>query len=88
MEAVMGSLVNSIKNLFSSAQVNAGWELQSLKREGKNTRGLPAPEPERSILLLPSLFLPRFFIGFIFLFQAFRVNRGSRRRFSQRYPTS
>jgi len=41
----MDSLVNSIKNLFSSARVDDGCELQDLKCESKNTKELPALQP-------------------------------------------
>lgn len=40
----MNSLVNNIKNFFSSAPINDSCELQDLKRQKSNTKGLNASE--------------------------------------------
>jgi hypothetical protein len=44
-----------------------------------------ASEPERSILLLPSLSLPRFLTGLLFRFQAFCMDRVPERRFPRSF---
>ena len=41
----MNSLVNSIKNFFSSAPGNDSCELQDIKNQGKHPKGLNAPQP-------------------------------------------
>jgi hypothetical protein len=80
----MNSLVNNIKNFFSSAPANDGCELQSLKRQEKNTKGLNASEPRAQHSASTKSFLTSFFNRVSFSLPSFLCGSRARTSFSSK----